>query len=296
MGPRDTGDAGYEELVQGDESEPRLGLRSLGAAVLLLLVGGAGGIGLAGTDTDPRPAPAPAPEGFHVTAGAVHRVDDGSAGPEFVVYLHNSGESTVRVLDVFPRGWHGSAPTATLPPDRWTSVGFDVDVDCAATDAATDELVVQTESANGPVPHVVQLATGSRALAAERSRLCPTERGRIPAADELAGIWILDRAGWLTAQLLVEFDRDGTFAMDLEDNLFTDHPAAAGRYTLTGDRLAITFLRGDLCGVQQRVVWQVRVLRGGRLWIRHLAYSDGSCSVPVGLVWRAHRIADNPVT
>lgn len=290
MQPRDIGDGGREVLVQGgEEPAPRPGLRAAGVAALLLAVGAAGGVGAARTP----PGLGADSDRFPVVAGAMRRAAEGDFGPGLLVSLHNGGGSPVRVLNVAPHGWDGSAPSTTLPPNGWVELPLDVDVDCASTPAATDQLDLRTAAAGGPESHVVRLATVPRVLVEERNRVCPRERGSIPSVRDLSGIWILDKAGWLTARLLIQLNHDHTFAMDLADKLFSDHPAAVGRYTLTGDRLDLNFRGGELCRNGDRASCQVRILADGRLRIRHLDH-DSSCSMDEGVVWFAHRITEGP--
>ncbi|MGH3333525.1 MAG: hypothetical protein ACRDPJ_19680 [Nocardioidaceae bacterium] len=284
-GPDGIGDV----LEQGDDLPRRPHLRSAGLAVLLL---GAGALaGYQAQESASHPAPA-GRRGPVLVAGMVEK-DTRLTSGSFVLPLHNGTRKVVKILDVDLEGWASVAHAVSIPPGSWGTVQLDLTVNCRSTPYATRDIIVRATAGGGEFAEVLPMPGLPSDLNEEVSRRCSVPTGSVPARKELLGTWLVERAHQFAGEMLIRLNRDGTFAMDPENQLFTD-PGARGTFTLHGDWVALHTRGGSDCEAGDEAIWRVSLLESGELRIRHMTYYDGWCRIEAGEVWIAKRVSEGP--
>jgi hypothetical protein len=233
-----------------------------------------------------------------VTLGTIVQAHDSAmTGWDFELPVLNGSD---RVVDADLAAFTGvSSPFTTEParqvaPGAWRVIKFSAPPNCddpvtGAVPSVTLHLRVAERSSDVTLP----LPGQGRALADYDRAVCGS--GLQVAPDQLAGIWILERAYGpnmdLAGSLLLRFSRDGSFRADPQGELLSDDSTIRGHYRLHGQVLTISVQNSFGCGAGAGQTWRLTQDAADRL---SMVWTTGSCPEgQVGNVWVLRRVLDD---
>ena len=262
------------------------GVAAAGGLIVGLLVGGGtaalapGGWAGDASSSAPQIAAGPVEEGPTET-------------PKFTLRVFNPGEHDLTVTLLGVAGWAPRrSTTASIEARSWGLVEFSAPVDCSSplTDARTVQLRVRAGS--DVLEQELPLPARAETLVEYHQAVCaaPTPI----TADELAGVWLVEEVygAYKSGEgvHMMRFNRDGTFAMDPQGELFGGRQAVRGSFRLDGAVLTTTVEGGWACEADLggSASWLASLPADGRL---HLALQrDSRCPDGDGDVWIARRV------
>ena len=111
---------------------------------------------------------------------------------------------------------------------------------------------------------------------------------------DLVGFWIVEKVygsdAWVDETHLMRFERDGAFAADDEEKLYTDEVEVWGRYRLEGELLTIDVTGAVTgCVAPSTATWRVTVrdAQMSMMWVRGVCPSGEPDDV-----WVVRRVLD----
>jgi len=243
--------------------------------------------GDASRDSDRAPAP--------VTLGTIVQAHDSAmTGWDFELPVHNDSGGMVGADLADFQGLSSpftSEPARQIAPGAWRVIKFSAPANCDdpvsdAVSSVTLHLRETDRSSDVTLP----LPGEGRALADYDRAVCGS--GVSVAPDQLAGIWILERAYGpnmdLAGSLLLRFSRDGSFRADPQGALLSDDSAIRGHYRLRGQVLAISVQNSFGCGAGANQTWRLTRDATERL---AMVWTSGDCPEgQEGNVWVLRRV------
>jgi hypothetical protein len=236
-----------------------------------------------------------APRPTAVTPGAIEQSRlRASTGWEFELPVHNS---TATPVDVDVVAFTGvltaftSARARQVPPGAWDSIRFSAPANCDVRPPDAIASVKLRVSADGERAEVTRpLPEEGQALVDYDKAVCGT--GSLVTPDDLAGVWILERAYgpdmYLAGSYLMRFTRRGEIVADDDGRLLSRDASIRGRYRMRGEVMTITSQNASGCGIGARSTWRARLNSADRLT---MVYLNGDCPEgDQGDVWVSRRV------
>jgi hypothetical protein len=167
-----------------------------------------------------------------------------------------------------------SGTAENLAGGTWGNIQFSVAANCdtlAPGSMVSVRLRMQTR--DGSSVTALPLPGRGMALRDYHSAMCANADSA--PARELVGAWLVEKVygtdDWLDMNLLLRFDRDGSFFADDEGELYTDEVEVRGRYRLEGELLTINVTGAGLgCVAPSTATWRVTVrdAQMSMVWVR----------------------------
>jgi hypothetical protein len=167
-----------------------------------------------------------------------------------------------------------SGTAENLAGGTWGQIPFSVAANCdTPAPGAMVSVRLRLQTGDGSSVAALPLPGRGMALRDYHSTMCASAE-QVPARD-LVGVWLVNRVygsdSWLDMNLLLRFDRDGSFFADDEGELYTDEVEVRGRYRLEGELLTIDVTAAGLgCPAPSTATWRVTVrdAQMSMVWVR----------------------------
>jgi hypothetical protein len=179
-----------------------------------------------------------------------------------------------------------------ISPGAWEILEFEAPADCSRPlPIDVFEVGLRVETSSGIDDVEVRLPyDGAAALLEYQRAVCagaaPVDRG------DLAGVWALQTVygpeTYMEGELLMRFNRDGSYAMDFEGGLFSRDVDVWGTYRIERRLLTLMPRSGAVCGLGDNSTWRPAVdAEEGSLT---MVWLGGGCPDGEGSVWIARRV------
>jgi hypothetical protein len=224
-----------------------------------------------------------------------YEATDSSTGFDFELPVLNSSMEDIWVRGVAVVGL--AAPVTTdygpkVSPGAWEVLEFEAPADCSRPlPIEVFEVGLRVETPSGIDDVEVRLPYGGAAALLEYQRAVCTRAAPLDRGD-LTGVWALQTVygpeTYMEGELLMRFNRDGSYAVDWEDGLFSRDVDVWGTYRIMGRLLTLMPRGGAVCGFGDNSMWRPAV--DAEEGLLTMVWLGGGCPDGEGSVWIARRV------